>query len=354
MLSKGPYVNPAILHGMDTFLQKQGVLYTDVLKAAHVSPETLLSEHSEVPLEKIVAIFDAAALATSSPCFGAQWAEAFNPGETGAYGYLLRNAASVRDALNVIVRYLSLVIHPVAIAVKNDGAVTTLTWRLVPRVQSRAMQYLLFATGATVARLRTAAGGSWDPVHVELACPELPCKALLHRVLGPSISFAAKETRLFIATNTLDHRNATADPRLFSLLQDLGERMLRERCTEQGYPHVIKKIISRRLGHGDVTLETIALEDGTSPRALQARLAAEGTSFEDLLQTTRRQLAEDYLRDTDLPLSEIALLLGFSELSAFSRACHRWFEEPPSIRRRHLQQAHRDLTGRSALATPKA
>lgn len=354
MLSTGPYVNPAVLHGMDAFLQKHGVAYTDVLKTAHVSLETLQSEHSEVPLDTIVAVLDAAAVATSSPCFGAQWAETFDPGETGAYGYLLRNAASVREALDVTVRYLSLVIHPVAIALKNDGAVTTLTWRLVPRVQSRATQYLLFATGATIARLRTAAGGNWEPVHVELACPELPCKALLRRVLGPSISFAAKETRLFIATNTLDHRNATADPRLFGLLQDLGERMLRERCTEQGYPHVIKRIISQRLGHGDITLEIIAHENGTSPRALQARLATEGTSFEDLLQTTRRQLAEDYLRDTDLPLSEIALMLGFSELSAFSRACHRWFDEPPSIRRRHLQQARQELTGRSELTTPKA
>jgi AraC-like DNA-binding protein len=125
---------------------------------------------------------------------------------------------------------------------------------------------------------------------------------------------------------------------LFSLLQDLGERMLRERSTEKGYPQIIKQSISRKLGHGEVTLETIAHENATTVRTLQARLAAEGTSFEDLLQITRRQLAEEYLRDTDLPLSEIALLLGFSELSAFSRACHRWFDEPPSIRRRNLQQ----------------
>jgi AraC-like DNA-binding protein len=323
---------------MEAFLQKQGIAYTDVLRSAHVDPATLATDHAEVPLDIIVAVLDAAALATSSPCIGAQWAEAFDPGETGAYGYLLRNAASVRDALDVTVRYLSLVIHPVAVAVHNDTSVTTLTWRLAPRVQSRSTQYLLFAAGATVARLRTAAGGSWEPVHVELACPELPCKTLLRRVLGPSISFAAKETRLFIATKTLDHRNTAADPRLFNLLQDLGERMLRERSTERGYPQVIKRSISRKLGHGDVTLETIAHENGTTPRTLQARLAAEGTSFEDLLQTTRRQMAEDYLRDTDLPLSEIALMLGFSELSAFSRACHRWFDEPPSIRRRNLQQ----------------
>lgn len=354
MLSNGPYVNPAILRGMDAFLNKQGVTYADVLRAAHVTPDSLLTDHSNIPLDKIISIFDAAALATSSPCFGAQWAEAFNPRETGVYGYLLQNAVSVREALYALVRYLSLVIHPATTAVKTDGAVTTLTWRLAPRVQSRATQYILFAAGATVARLRSAAGGNWEPAQIEIPCPELPCKALLHRVLGPSISYRAKETRLHIATNTLDYCNATADPKLFCILQDLSERMLRERFTEQGYPHVIKRIISRGLGHGDVTLETTALEVGTSPRTLQARLAAEGTSFEDLLQMTRRQLAEEYLRDTNLPLSEIAQLLGFSELSAFSRACHRWFEEPPSIRRRHLQQASRDFTGRSVLATPEA
>lgn len=353
MLSTGPYVNPAVLHGLDNFLQSRNVSYANVLRTAQITAAQLDSEHAELPLETILAILDAAALATGSPCFGAEWSEAFEPGATGTYGYLLRNAPNIRDALDVTVRYLSLVIHPVAVALKSEGVTTVLTWRLVPRLQSRATQYLLFATGATVARLRSAAGGNWDPIHVELTCPELPCKALLKRVLGPSIAFGASETRIFIATNTLDRCNAAADPRLFQLLQDLGDRMLRERHTEHGYPHFIMRAISRRLGHGEVTLESMAREMGTTPRTMQNRLNSDGTSFEDLLQSTKQQLAEEYLRDTDLPLNEIALLLGFSELSAFSRACHRWFDEPPSAHRRHLQLVRHELTVTSDLAGPK-
>jgi AraC-like DNA-binding protein len=339
MLSDGPFLSATVLNGLEAYLTQKGVVYRDVLRLAGLPEGKLDPAQVEVPLSTVVAIFDASARATQSACFGAEWSEVFDPGEMGAFGYLLRNAATVREALNVTVRYISLIIHPVAVEMEDEGSTTVLKWRFPPRVQSSSMQYLLFATAATVARFRTAAGGHWDPLHVELACAELPCKSLLRRILGPSISFASKETKIYIRTNTLDFGNSVADPHLFELLQNLADRMLRERCTQQGLPHVVKRIVSRRLGHGEITLETVAHEIGTPPRTLQNRLNSDGTSFDDLVQVTKQELAEDYLRDTDLPLNEIALMLGFSELSAFSRACHRWFDEPPSAHRRRLRQA---------------
>jgi AraC-like DNA-binding protein len=71
-----------------------------------------------------------------------------------------------------------------------------------------------------------------------------------------------------------------------------------------------------------------------SPRTFQRRLAAEGTSFKDLLETVRRDLAKAWVRDGSLTLSEISYRLGYCDAAAFSRAFKRWTGEAPSAYRR--------------------
>ena len=77
------------------------------------------------------------------------------------------------------------------------------------------------------------------------------------------------------------------------------------------------------------TLEEAAEALSISPWKLQRRLAEAGVTFKDLVEGTRRKLALTYLKQPHLPLTEIAFLLGYSELSAFSRAFHRWAGVPP-------------------------
>ena len=76
-------------------------------------------------------------------------------------------------------------------------------------------------------------------------------------------------------------------------------------------------------------LDSIAGAFGISPRALQGRLKRAGTTFEAEFVAARKLMAESYLRDTGPSMTEIAMLLGFSELSAFTRAVQRWFGVSP-------------------------
>jgi AraC-like DNA-binding protein len=339
-----PLISSAILHGLSDFLKQRSISFDEVLRAAGVTRQQVeAGSQDEIELTSLSRILDLAALTADAPCFGLEWSQAFDPRHLGVVGYLLHNSGSVQDVLDVLTRYTSLVIHPISIDIVDEGGTTVLVWRLAPRLQYKATQFVLFCAGAAVARLRIAAGGDWDPVHVELTCPELPCKSLLRTVFGPSIRFGARATRITIAMDTLDLRNAKTDPHLFGLLKDLAERLLQERGTNLAYTFVVKRIVARRIGHGEISLDAVAHEMQTSPRMLQNRLAAEATSFDALVQTTKQELAEDYLRDTDLPLNEIAQLLGFSELSAFSRASHRWFGQPPSAVRDRMRQVRLDV-----------
>jgi AraC-like DNA-binding protein len=65
------------------------------------------------------------------------------------------------------------------------------------------------------------------------------------------------------------------------------------------------------------------------PRTLQRQLAAEGTTFEEVLDGVRREEARRYLTTTDLPLGQVAALVAFSEQSSLSHACRRWFDATP-------------------------
>jgi AraC-like DNA-binding protein len=87
------------------------------------------------------------------------------------------------------------------------------------------------------------------------------------------------------------------------------------------------------------SLETIAIKLGTAPWTLQRQLAAEGTGFRELMDETRKQLARDYIRETETSLAEIAWLLGFANPAAFHKAYRRWFSLSPGEHRKRIRHS---------------
>lgn len=92
----------------------------------------------------------------------------------------------------------------------------------------------------------------------------------------------------------------------------------------------VRPLIARQLARGRIKMESIAAELNMSRYTLYKKLKAENLTFADLLEDVRREQALNYLRDRNRPLTEVAELLGFSELSAFSRAFKRWMGKSPA------------------------
>src|SRR5262245_32573880 len=93
----------------------------------------------------------------------------------------------------------------------------------------------------------------------------------------------------------------------------------------------IRSAIRARLAEGYPALEAVAEAIKATPAAIQRELARDNFNYKDLVEETRRDLALVYMRQRELPFSEIAFLLGYSELSAFSRAFHRWTGISPRV-----------------------
>ncbi|WP_156496912.1 helix-turn-helix transcriptional regulator, partial [Alcanivorax sp. HI0083] len=100
--------------------------------------------------------------------------------------------------------------------------------------------------------------------------------------------------------------------------------------TDLELPGYVSNLLRDLLPQGRVTVDHIARCMAMSRRTLQRRLSDSGTSFQAVLDETRQKMALRYLRDSTLQVTQLSDLLGYADLSAFSRAFSRWFGIPPS------------------------
>ncbi len=118
--------------------------------------------------------------------------------------------------------------------------------------------------------------------------------------------------------------------------QDLNKR-LSELDAEASTAQRLKALLLEALPSGDYSTETMAKKLAMSKRTLQRKLAEENESFKNILQIVREDLAEHYLEKSNIPLSEISFLLGYSEPNSFIRAYSTWKGVSPGQYREQLQ-----------------
>lgn len=155
---------------------------------------------------------------------------------------------------------------------------------------------------------------------------------------GGPVRFGQPSTRVVLAARDLALPLRGADAALLALLDAQAERLLQEVAAVTGPLAVWRQALVGLIRSGRTQLADLADNLQMSPRSLQRRLAEQGISFQALLGQTRQQLAEAYLRDASVELAEVALLLGYSEQSASTRAFRQWTGQAPlQWRRQHAR-----------------
>ncbi|MBY0367031.1 MAG: AraC family transcriptional regulator [Proteobacteria bacterium] len=155
---------------------------------------------------------------------------------------------------------------------------------------------------------------------------------------GGSVRFGRPSTRIVLSARDLALPLRGADAALLALLDAQAEALLQQGAAVGEPVAVWRQALVGLIRSGRTQLADLAQSLQISPRSLQRRLAEQGHSFQPLLSETRHQLAEAYLRDPQLDLAEVALLLGYSEQSAFTRAFRQWTGLAPSQWRRTHKQ----------------
>jgi AraC-like DNA-binding protein len=149
---------------------------------------------------------------------------------------------------------------------------------------------------------------------------------------GVSVKFGQPINALVLSLDSI----ALPIPGRDAEIYDIAKSFIEANYPKPDEPyHVrVRWILRQQALMGNVTTSKIGSILGMHSRTLQRRLRDEGTTFDIIKDDVRRELALKYLQHTQLPLMRIAYVLGFSELSAFSRSCRRWFSRPPRELRR--------------------
>jgi len=176
---------------------------------------------------------------------------------------------------------------------------------------------------------RLLCGEQWKPTAVTVTHGEPSDTSYFYSFFRCPVQFDAACNGLRIERDAAQERIAGSDGHLAQLNDHIVTRYLAHR-SRTDIVNRVKAATLDTLGDGNTTEKAVADLLQLSPRQLSRKLQSENTNFRTLLSECRRELAEQYLRDSARSLTEIAFLLGFSEASAFSRAYRRWTGMSPT------------------------
>ncbi|MAM87103.1 MAG: AraC family transcriptional regulator [unclassified Hahellaceae] len=257
------------------------------------------------------------------------------PAHVGVLGYLVLASDTVGEAMLAYQRYERL-FYGVSIAeLEATGDDVEIRWP--PDSSGLGQQGDGVAIAALLTFLRRQMDDPPSLSKVSFRGEVSPRDASAYEsFFGCPVSFGDAYVRVRFPQAYLAIPMPRRDPTLRHLLDRQAQALLRALPGASDVERILQQVLLRLLADGEPTLVRAAQAMHMSPRTLQRRLAQHDMSWQHWLDRSREQLAEQYLGDTSLSLSDIALLLGFSEQSAFTRAYRRWTASSPGRRRRRL------------------
>jgi AraC-like DNA-binding protein len=333
MMRAGPLMHvPALLTAM-------GVSSPSVLQAAGLSRKALSRPEHVIPVGKAVRLLAVGAARTGRPHFGLLAGQRALLEQYGLVGLRMMHAPSVGTAWRGVVLTLQLNdrVNVPALIVRDRVAVLSFT---PYSEESEGIHHVMDFTLATACIvMRTLCGPEWAPTEAHLA-HRAPIDARPYRKFFKApVRFGASRTALLFPASWLDRRVVGADPFMRKEIEQAIADMLRQQDLE--LTAKVQRALFAQMTQDDISIESVARLVGLHKRTLNRRLVEKNTSFARLLGEVRFQIARQLLAETDLPFTDVAATLNYTDASAFSRAFRSWAGTTPSSWRRLTPRAFR-------------
>ncbi len=317
------------------------------MKAAGLSPQPMLRE-AGLTLRQIgdprvrlkvrdqIKFLNLAAQALGDEFLGFNLAQDADLREVGLLYYVLASSERLADALQRAARYSSIVNEGIAQECLTGGR-TGMSFHYVGVNRYHDRHQIEFWAAALVRICRQLTGRSIVPSRVRFVHPRKDSCPAFAETFGRDIKFGATADEITFVPDVGRLPVVGADPYLNRLLVGYCEDALSHRPGRSGsFRACVENAIVPLLPHGKIQVAEIASRLGVSKRTFARRLSSEGLSFSKLLESLRYDLADRYLTDEDLSISQIAWLLGYKEIGAFSRAFKHWTGKTPREARSHI------------------
>tara|TARA_B100000965_G_scaffold238542_1_gene199993 strand:+ start:340 stop:1308 length:969 start_codon:yes stop_codon:yes gene_type:complete len=314
----------------------EGVNVGPMLQDCGLCERELQDSDVRYPSEYVGHLWDAAVLQTGNRHLGLRRELCDRYGGLHQVGFAMMASPTLLDGLRILQQNLAVVSEDVSMNLEADDrgywiylSLAKHHYAFRTRIEFSFLTTLMLCTWITrqnivplVQEWTFAAPPDTRPYQAAFGCPQ---------------SFEQAENRFLFSTEIL-----TAElPTESAMVCELHQNVLREQMARMGFASIQYRVyteILRGLRYGEPRLSDIARAMHMSERTLQRKLKQEDLTYQDVLDQTRQELAEQYLANSALSLMEISQLLGFLDLSNFYRATKRWFGLPPGKYRNQLER----------------
>ena len=335
-----PGVFASAATGIVGFIQQFGGDVDRIFGSVRILPDMAGSPTLKLKLRSFCALFEEAARHTRHDNFGLWFGNQFKPRDLGLWGYAAVSAPTLGSALENLVglfRY-----HQESSVMRltgGDDGLVRLEYRINAASIIERRQDAELSLGMFLNVLRECCGPAWAPEEVHFEHPR-PGSAKEHELaFDAPVYFSQPTNALLFNPEILDRRMPSSDLKLLTVMQTCLEQLSGDVAAEDVLADRLRSAIRMKLPDGYPTLEQIAAELRVAASAICRDLHECGLTYTELVEGVRRDLALSYVRQRQLPFSDIAMLLGYSELSAFSRAFRRWMGVSPREYRVHTLSA---------------
>ncbi|WP_377289354.1 AraC family transcriptional regulator [Rhizobium sp. SG2393] len=315
--------------GLVDFLASRKLCADSLFGNVGLDPQVLETPTATIGLDQYCAVMEQAARRSRDPNFGLDYGQQFTPEMLGLIGYIALSSPTVLDAAANLARYFGYHQQQTITTLDRHERLYHLTYRIDSQRIADRSQDALITLGMFCNVFRSAAGTHWAPeaVHVEHGASENVGD--IERAFGAPVLFNQPTNALVFRGEAAEGVMPHADPRLLQLLcANLTGLGLRN--TPPSLIDRIRTTIRDNLAVRPVDLPMVSEVLSIPAWTLRRRLSEENTSFSDLVDQVRRDMAEDYLVNTDLQIGQLSERLGYAEISAFTRAFKRWHDVSPA------------------------
>jgi len=300
-----------------------------VFKQVKLDPSLMYKPGERYPLVKTAKLWEETEKRIKDPCFGLSAAACWHPSNFGAMGYALLTSHSLRVTFERLIRFHRVISDAKFGELEEDKEKNTLSFILKTE---NADSYTRGREDAAIAWLLSVLRVNYQkelfPEAVHLTHVKPSCSGKYYEFFGCPVYFSEPVSKMVFSLDIVDTVLASSNEELTAFGDQAMSQYINSLDTGIQVNR-IREIIVENLPSGNVTVEQVAGMLGMNTRTLQRALKEEGTSFINLLNDTRMDIAKQFIQDKKMDLTEVAFLLGFAELSTFSRSFKRWTGKSP-------------------------
>ncbi len=263
---------------------------------------------------------------SGDPLFGLHAARYVQPGSWSVLGYITMNCATLGQAMARILPYEKLVGDMGTSHIATHDTQVQLSWQCHYPNSPVRRQLIENVLASWLHYARWIADMHYSPqqVWLEHARPADCRQAEYEKHFGCPVLFEQPCNALLIPQDYLQLPLRQADASLLRTLEQHASGLLARLDEQQPLPQRVRNLLRQMLGEGLPRKERVAEQLHMTLRTLQRHLQQAGTSYQEILDQLRRELAEHYLQHSELPIQDIAAYLGFSETRSFHRSFKQW------------------------------